>query len=422
MSQSDSTSREAAHQRTKPSFLWLAWRFLTIGTYGFGGGFAIIAVMEREFVTRYRSLSPQEFLHGVSLGQFLGSFAVNTAFFIGHRLRGVWGGLLATISFLAPSVMAVILLAWLTHSAKDLPTIQNGLAGIAPVVVALMVSAATSLAQSALHHRWTWGLAALGLAGTLMRISLPLLLFMGALLGYVLGLSARRSKAAHPSDRSAENPLSGQGSNHPPNCAAIPITVAAQASSTVITGKAALAAGTSLGLVGVAWLFLRIGLIFVGGGYVLVPLLQHELVTTRHLLSPQEFLEGLAISQLTPGPIAVLATYAGFRLAGAWGAIVATAALYTPATLLMAILCRAYEKLRRLDKVRDALAGTAAVVVGMIFGSALQLAPHSAVTYAHPWGIATAGAAYLLLRKRLHPAIVLFAGFMLGILMPNAFA
>ncbi len=87
--------------------------FLKLGAIGFGGGMAMIALMEDEFVKRRRCLAAEEFLHGVALGQILGSFPVNAALFIGYRLHGFWGGLVAGFTFLFPSLAAVTLFSWL---------------------------------------------------------------------------------------------------------------------------------------------------------------------------------------------------------------------------------------------------------------------------------------------------------------------
>lgn len=97
-----------------PLNLWeMTAVFLKLGSIGFGGGIAMIALMENEFVKPRRLLAIDEFLHGVALSQILGSFPVNTALFIGYRLHGFWGGLLGSLTFLLPSVVAVILLSWL---------------------------------------------------------------------------------------------------------------------------------------------------------------------------------------------------------------------------------------------------------------------------------------------------------------------
>lgn len=129
------------------SLIEIAKVFLTIGTIGLGGGIAIIALMQEYCVTRKKWLSLDEFSHGIALGQFLGSFAVNVSIFVGYRVRGLKGAIVSLTSFLAPSVTFVIFLSALYMHFQKVPSLQLALAGIAPVVVALILSAAFKLGK-----------------------------------------------------------------------------------------------------------------------------------------------------------------------------------------------------------------------------------------------------------------------------------
>ena len=90
------------------------------------------------------------------------------------------------------------------------------------------------------------------------------------------------------------------------------------------------------------WIFFKIGLVFFGGGYVVFPVIHRELVTNLHLLTEQEFIDGIAISQITPGPIAIIATFAGFIIANTWGALVGTFAMFLPGSALMFFISKNY--------------------------------------------------------------------------------
>jgi hypothetical protein len=110
---------------------------------------AIIALMEHELVRKRRVIEPDEFLHGVGLGQILGPFAVNTALFAGYRLYGTLGGLTAAIAFMAPSLVLVLILSWLYFSYRAIPALKGAVAGLGPVVIALILSAAWSMGRKA---------------------------------------------------------------------------------------------------------------------------------------------------------------------------------------------------------------------------------------------------------------------------------
>jgi chromate transporter len=158
--------------------------------------------------------------------------------------------------------------------------------------------------------------------------------------------------------------------------------------------------------------FLKIGLVFFGGGFVLLPVLHHTLVRKLGWLSPQEFIDGVAISNLTPGPISVLATFAGYRLRGISGALVATGALYLPAVILMLVLCHEYERLKDRRELQAFLAGVTPAVIGLVLSTAILLASGTL----HSWrAFAFASLALMVLvRWKVHPVFVLAVGAAAG--------
>jgi chromate transporter len=126
-------------------------------------------------------------------------------------------------------------------------------------------------------------------------------------------------------------------------------------------------------LLKLCWVFLKIGMVFVGGGYVLIPLLHRIMVDQLHWLSMKEFLDGVALSQLTPGPLAMLATFVGYKAAGIAGAFCATALIFLPCTALMLFLSSRYQRFREMRGVQHFLDGMLPAVVGLVFGAAFTL-------------------------------------------------
>lgn len=126
-----------------------------------------------------------------------------------------------------------------------------------------------------------------------------------------------------------------------------------------------------------AWIYFRIGLIFVGGGYLLIPLLNHIMVEQYHWLTLRQFLDGLALSQLTPGPLAMLATFTGFRAGGFLGGLVATICIFIPCVVLMLIIGRNYHRLKNIDLVKNSLDGLLPAVVGLVAAAAWNLGASS---------------------------------------------
>lgn len=163
----------------------------------------------------------------------------------------------------------------------------------------------------------------------------------------------------------------------------------------------------------VAWIFFKIGLMFFGGGYVLIPLIHRELVVNQHLLTQQEFMDGTAISQLTPGPLAVLATFAGFRIGGVVGALVGTVAVFAPGTVLMLFLSASYAKLGKHESVRGVLNMLIPAIVGLLIAAAWMIGKESVCH------IAGAGifivSLVALIKYRINPALLIGAAALAGI-------
>ena len=157
--------------------------FVTIGTIGFGGGMAIIALIQDYCVNRRKWINSDEFAHGVALGQFLGPFAVNASIFVGYRLRGLRGAVVALTSFLAPSIILVIAISALYMQYHHIPSLQSALRGIGPVVIALILSAAYQMGGKKIRsfEPIFLALAAIGLS---ILLKLPVIVIIVIAIGY----------------------------------------------------------------------------------------------------------------------------------------------------------------------------------------------------------------------------------------------
>ncbi len=161
-----------------------------------------------------------------------------------------------------------------------------------------------------------------------------------------------------------------------------------------------------------AWIFFKIGLIFVGGGYVLIPLLHRIMVEQFHWLTLKEFLDGVALSQLTPGPLAMLATFTGYRAGGFMGGLVATVFIFLPCTALMLFLSSHYEKLRNMELIKAVLDGILPSVVGLVAAAAYSLGKTSLIS-TRDYLLLVAG--FLVLQfTRLSPMVVILGAGAVG--------
>jgi len=165
-------------------------------------------------------------------------------------------------------------------------------------------------------------------------------------------------------------------------------------------------------LLALAWVFFKIGLVFFGGGFVVIPVMHRELVTNLHWLTDRQFVDGTAISQLTPGPIAVLATFAGYQVAGIPGALVGTAAIFLPGSVLMIFLSRSYEILKKHNAAREILNTLIPVIVGLLVAAALQIGRTTVTNWVDILVLVVAFIA--IIKFKVSPALLIIVAALLG--------
>ena len=137
-----------------------------IGATGFGGGMAIVSLTERVCVRERRWVTSDEFMHGLACGQLLGPFSLNVCTFVGYQLRGIAGGIVASVAFIAPSFVLITILSWFYFRFHELPQLQAALGGTNPVIIGLIVVAAVGMARKQVRGRTDLLVALLAFAAT----------------------------------------------------------------------------------------------------------------------------------------------------------------------------------------------------------------------------------------------------------------
>ncbi|MDD3437309.1 MAG: chromate transporter [Candidatus Gastranaerophilales bacterium] len=160
--------------------------------------------------------------------------------------------------------------------------------------------------------------------------------------------------------------------------------------------------------------FLKIGFIFFGGGYVAIPVIYKELVVNLHLLTEQQFIDGTAISQLTPGPIAIIATFAGYCIAGVGGAVIGTFAMFLPGSILMFIISKNYEKIKNSIMATKILNKTIPAIVGLLISTSLHIGKNLITDLIGFFAFILS--AILLIRFKVSPVILIFIFAIIGFL------
>jgi len=358
----------------------LRWFFsgLKFGTIGFGGGLAVLALIRREFVERRRLVDDREFLEVAALAQALpGAVSVNAFTILGTRRAGWAAGLLAGWGFVIPSFLLMLALAMTYPAFRHLPLADSALTGMVAGVVALVAGTAVQLGRAgAITRRCEAGIA-------MAAFALVSLHWLGVLEAVLLAGCAGILCGAPEWGRKLFSVV-------PP--LALKVLVGTASVSTVVALLA---------------VFLRIGAATFGGGFVMIPFIEQEVVLHHGWLNHTEFADAIALGQVTPGPIVISATFIGYRVAGLVGAVLATTAVFLPPGLLAMVAGRALDRFGRNPVVAGFLAGVRPAVVGLL-GSATISLGRAGLHDLSEWGIAAA-ALLILLRWKMHPMVLLVA-------------
>lgn len=357
----------------------VALLFLRLGVTAFGGPAAHTAMMHDEVVRRRRWVSDERFVDLVGATNLIpGPNSTELAIHLGwERARGR-GLVLAGTCFIVPAAVMVGLLAWAYVEYGQTPALEGILYGIKPVVIAIVVGALLKLVPTVAKSRVLAVFAALAVAAYLAGVNELVLLAAGGILA--AGWQALRTMQA---DRL---------SSWLPIGAFVPIV-------DVELGRLFL-------------VFLKIGAVLYGSGYVLLAFLEGELVDRLGWLTSEQLLDAVSVGQVTPGPVFTTATFVGYVVGGFWGAVLATVGIFLPSFLFVAVLTRLVTWMRSSATLGAALDGINATAVGLMAGVSVQLAGDAlvdALTVA-----VAAGTALLLWRTQLNSAWLIAGGAAIG--------
>jgi chromate transporter len=331
--------------------------FLKIGALGFGVA-AIWGLIQAEVQERRRWLSKERFVEGMALVQALpGATALQMCVFTGYQRAGFWGGVLAGVGFILPAFAIMLALTALHSAYGALPFMRDAFYGLGPVVLGIFAVAVWRLGRNAIKDRFAILVALAAVAALGFSPLGPAVTF---LLAGCIGVAAHHSLRA--------GVIAG--------AVVLALAAAEHLVAASLPGAAGAAAGTGLWDLGL--FFFKVGALTFGGGLTIIAFIQDQVVNQLHWISSEAFLEGLAIGQVTPGPVITLAAFVGYKVAGVAGATVATAAIFLPSFVLMLSILPWLERWRALMWVRAAMRGVGPAVVGAIALTVLHLAPTAA--------------------------------------------
>ncbi|MES1174203.1 MAG: chromate efflux transporter [Myxococcales bacterium] len=364
-----------------PPLLELAAVFLRLGLTAFGGPAAHVAMMEAEVVRRRQWLTSERFLDLFGAANLLpGPSSSELAIFIGYERAGGFGLLVAGVCFILPAALLAAGLAAAYVRFGALPQVTGLLYGVKPVIIAIVAQAIWGLLPKALKSPPLIAIGLVAFVASACGVS-ALAVFGGA------GLLAVASSRLRSRD--------GQVS-----------------SFAAWLGSSALGASTPITLLGIFFVFLKLGALVFGSGYVLVAFLREDLVTRLHWLTERQLLDAVAVGQVTPGPVFTTATFIGYLLAGPLGALLATVAIFLPGFVFVALGRPLLVRVRRSAVAGVFLDGVNAAALAVMCMATAQLA-RAAIVDALTAVLALAALAAL--RRNINSIWLITAGALLGV-------
>ena len=313
---------ERPARETSASVRDLAAYFLRLGILAFGGPAAHLAMMEEETVRHRHWLSREKFLDLLGAANLIpGPTSTETAIYIGYQQAGWVGLLVAGICFILPAAFIVTAIAWAYVLYGSLPQVADLFYGIKPVVIAIILQALWGLGRGAAKTRLLIVCGLMALGASVLGVS-PLLVIFG--IGSVVGLVKWVTEWRH-----------GKSLHLISLCLILLAPVVAF--GVQIGGEYLEPPSSRFGLWSLFLIFLKVGSIVFGSGYILLAFLQNDLVTRLHWITNSQLLDAIAVGQVTPGPVFTTATFIGYLLGGPAGALVATVAIFLPGFVLVAI-------------------------------------------------------------------------------------
>lgn len=386
------------------SYLFLT--FLKIGCVSFGGHMALVAVVEKEMIEKDGRISREDLLNAISIASLLpGPLAVNVVAYIGYQLQQKTGLLVSMIGVLLPACVLMYILSWSYFNYIHVKGLSEIMVYTVAAVSAIILSAGLNIFVKEVKGNYA-KLALCALSVVLLYFVkgyfvILLLMLIGGVCGIVFKLGNLSADQHH---RFTWKKLSFSAKTG--------LVALAFLYGSFISGVYKYGDQILLKIVSV---FSGISLSLFGGGYVMIPIMQSLFVTELKWLSNQEFIDSIAFSQLTPGPILVSAFFTGYKLAGIAGAVLATLAIFLPSAMLMIIVAKIFRQ--NVDSVlmKNALAGIKPVVVGMILVSAIKLFFSVAYT---PVSIVLFFAAFILsFRFKFNPVYLILIALMVGVVL-----
>jgi chromate transporter len=390
------------------SLTYLFFTFLKVGMVSFGGNMALIAVVKNIMADRDKTITNETILDGVAIASLLpGPMAVNVVAYIGYTLRRWTGAAVSMTGVILPACAAMLMLSWAYFKFGYHQQFKEVMYYVTGAVSAIIASTGFQLFTKALTgSKVKIIICILSAAGILFTNSFLLTIAFitaGGIMGVWLNLNEEKN---FPESNSAPDQRPAPGLNK------VSLAALLGLGSMMLLFISNVQQYTHNINVKIILLFSGISLTLFGGGYVMIPIMQNLFVAEMHWLTNQEFLDAIAFSQSTPGPILVSATFIGYKLSGVLGAVLATIAIFAPSAVLMILVSGLYAGLKHHLLAKKILAGVKAVVIGLIIGAAVKIGQQ--VTWSIPLAVITVISFSASFRYKVSPVYIILSAALAG--------
>ena len=384
-------SSAAAAPREEPTLRRLAFYFLGLGTWGFGGPVVLVERMRRDLIEERGWFAEGDYKEGLALAQLApGPLAAQLAIYLGWVRAGLVGATIVGGAFVAPSFVMVLVLSVLYVRFGGLTWMQGAFYGVGAAVIAVIGTSAWRLVRKTVgRDALLWGIVAVNAVVTVWTERELLSLIAGS---GVLALAVRIRR------RPAMQTL-----------AVVP--------AAWLTGLHGTAAPDMLGVLLIY--FAKAGALVFGSGLAIVPFLHGGVVRDMHWLTERQFLDAVAVSMITPGPVVITVAFIGYLMAGPLGAIAAAIGVFLPAYLIVVAVAPSFRRIARNTALRAVVDGVTAAATGAIAGAVIVLG-RRAITDWSTLALFLVALVLVLRVRRVPEPVLLLAAAAIGIAIHRA--
>ena len=317
--------------------------FLKIGLLGFGGPMAHIAMMDEELVEKRKWASKEQFLDGLAVCNMLpGPASTQLGIYMGYLRGGITGGILAGTAFILPAFMIMTILSYLYFNYGAIPQVKGILYGVNAVVISMISMSLYKMAKKSIDDiKGILIFISSAIAIYILKINMILVLIVGGILGVLIYHKGSNSKTNY--------------------MIAVPFLIEGSVFTKLFS------------------FFFKVGSFIYGGGLVVIPFIEQEVVGKLGWMTQQEFLTGISFGQITPGPVVITSAFIGYKVYGFLGALVAAFAIFLPSFIFILVAAPYLQKVKGIPWVKAFLKGVNAAVIGTILASIFSLIPNALI-------------------------------------------